>query len=57
MSKEFGGLLPLIALELPYLAGSEDSNDTGPVLRFKLLGGVDNNEADWSCGIDRGKDT
>jgi hypothetical protein len=43
--KQFCGLLPFIALELPYLTCGKDRYDTRPVFGLELFGGVDNDEA------------
>ena len=56
MSKEFNRLLPLVAFELPDLAGGEDGDDTRPVLGLELFGGVDEDESDGTCGVDGGED-
>ena len=48
-------ILPFVALELPRLPRGKDRNDAVPVIRFELLRGVDQDEAKWSLGVDRGK--
>lgn len=38
---------PFVRLELPRLAGSEDSDESGPVLRFEVGCSVNENELGW----------
>ena len=44
-SEELGWVLPLVAFELPELAGGEDSDDALPGVGTELLGGVNEDEA------------
>ncbi len=37
---------------MPCLTGCEDSDDTVPVIGFELLGGIDEDEAEWAVRVD-----
>lgn len=54
MLEELIRLLPLVALELPYLARSEDSHHPRPILRLELFRCIHDDEADGARGIDGG---
>lgn len=45
-------MLPLVPLELPRLPRREDSDDTVPVVRFELLGCIDEGEAERAVRVD-----
>lgn len=44
--EQIGRILPFVTLELPSLTCREDGNHTVPVIRFELLGSVDEDEAE-----------
>lgn len=48
-------VLPLVALELPRLTRGEDAHDAIPVVRFELLGGVDQDEAEGPLRVEGGE--
>lgn len=50
MPEQFLWLPPFIAAELPDLARGEDGDDAVPVVRFELVGGVDEDEAEGAGG-------
>ena len=50
--KQLCWLRPLVALELPCLAGGEDSDDARPVVGLELVGSVDEDEAERARGVD-----
>lgn len=52
MPKEFRWVLPFVAAELPCLARGENGNDAVPVVRFELLRGVDEDEAESTRRVD-----
>lgn len=52
VAEEFGGIAPLVVLELPALAGGKDGNDAAPVLRLKLFGTLDQDESHRSVRVD-----
>ncbi len=51
MRKQLLGFSPFISSELPGLACGEDRDDTGPVVRLEVFGGVDDDEAVGFVGI------
>lgn len=54
VAEEVRWILPLVAFELPGLAGGEDGYDAAPVVGFELLWGVDEDEAEGALGVDAG---
>lgn len=56
IAEQVGGVLPLVALELPRLAGGEDGDDAAPVVGLELLRGVDEDEAQGPLGVDVGEE-
>lgn len=52
MAEQIGGVLPLVALELPGLAGGEDGDDARPVVWLEVVGGFDEDEAERAGGVD-----
>lgn len=52
LPKEFRWVLPFIAAELPCLARGEDGHDAVPIVRFELLRGVDEDEAESAGRVD-----
>lgn len=55
VAEEVRGVLPLVALELPGLAGGEDGDEAAPVVRFELLRRVDEDEAQRALRVDAGQ--
>ena len=52
MVEELGRLTPLVALELPGLAGCEDSDNTVPVVGLEVIRRLDENETQRAGGFD-----
>ena len=52
MTEELGWVRPFVVLELPGLTRGEDTDDARPIFGLELLGGVDDDEADWAGGVD-----